>query len=138
MKRYAADLWSRATEALRVAQSLLGDSSDNAASRAYYAAFNAVSALFALQEKTFVKHKEVEVAVHRDLVKPGRWPKERGKDFSRLMNLRAWGDYGGGRHVSNEEAVESIKLAMQIVEQVHSENPEAFPLSISTENRPES
>jgi len=63
MKQYALDLWGRAIETLRVARGLVGYSDDNAASRAYYAAFYAVSALFAMEERTFNKHSAVEAAV---------------------------------------------------------------------------
>ena len=126
MKSYALDLWGRAVETLQVAERLVGFSDDNAASRAYYAAFYAVSALFALEERTFRKHTQLEAAVHRDLIKSGRWPPERGKDFSRLATLRERGDYGGDRHVSHEEAMEATNRAGRIVEQVRLAYPETF------------
>ena len=47
MNKYAADLWARSKEALKTAEADLSVSADAAASRAYYAAFYAVSALFA-------------------------------------------------------------------------------------------
>lgn len=47
LDKYAADLWRRAEEALRTAEADLAVNFDAAASRAYYAAFYAVSALFA-------------------------------------------------------------------------------------------
>ena len=133
MTKYALDLWSRAAETLRVARELAGHSNDNAASRAYYAAFHAVSALFALEERTFTKHSAVEAAVHRDLVKTGRWPVERGKDYSRLLTLRERGDYGGGRHVTAEEAAEAVEKASTILERVRSEHPDLFCADASTD-----
>ena len=75
--------WDRAIDACRDAQILLANGGfDGAASRAYYAAFHAVTALFALEGRTYTKHSAVEAAVHRDLVKVGRWPSEIGRDFS--------------------------------------------------------
>ena len=66
--------WDRARDALRDAHLLLSNGGfDGAASRAYYAAFHAVTALFALEGRIFAKHSALEAAVHRDLVKPGRW-----------------------------------------------------------------
>jgi len=100
MKTYASDLWQRCGEALRVAENDLAVSPDAAASRAYYAAFYAVSALFALGGQTFRTHSGVETAVHRDLVKPGTWPVPLGADYSALVDLREKGDYGGGEHVT--------------------------------------
>ena len=75
--------WDRAIGAFRDAQVLLANSGfDGAASRAYYAAFHAVSALFALEGRIFAKHSAIEAAVHRDLVKTGRWPSALGREFS--------------------------------------------------------
>ena len=48
MNSEAADLWQRAVQALATAQSLASSDPDAAASRAYYAAFYAVSSWFAL------------------------------------------------------------------------------------------
>ena len=56
MRDLAENLWSRAQEALRASRHVLPVSCDAAASRAYYAAFYAVSALFALRGRTFKKH----------------------------------------------------------------------------------
>lgn len=95
MKAYADDLWRRALEALILARHDLPISADGAAARAYYAAFHAVSALLALDGKTYSKHATVEAAVHRDLVKNGAWPEELGRYYSDLVELRSTGDYGG-------------------------------------------
>ena len=118
MNRYASDLWQRAKDALRTAEANMTVSLDAAASRAYYAAFYAVSALFAMQGKTFSKHSAVRAAVHRDLVKAGAWSVELGQDYSSLVELREIGDYGGSTHVSEEDAKEAIETARRILEAV--------------------
>jgi uncharacterized protein (UPF0332 family) len=70
---YARTEWDRALEPLAAATLLLPHGGfDSAASRAYYAAFHAASALFALEGRTFTKHSALEAAVHRDLVKAER------------------------------------------------------------------
>jgi uncharacterized protein (UPF0332 family) len=123
------DEWSRALRALRTAQALVGEDPDAAASRAYYAAFHAVSALLALQGQSFRKHTAVERAVHRDLVKTGRWPPEVGAAFSWLANLRYTGDYGGETHVQTSEALEAVEKATLILEAVRTtlRVPEILP-----------
>ena len=131
MNAEAADFWSRALQALRTAKDLVGTDSDASASRAYYAAFYAVSALFALQGKTFAKHSALRTALHRDLIKAGRWSVERGEDYSLLLKLRDTGDYGGGIHVSSEEAAEAVEAAHHILLAVREISPEPFP---QTEN----
>ncbi len=90
MTEQARDLWIRALRALRTAASLVDEDPDSAASRAYYAAFYAISAVFALEDKFFTKHRAIEAAVHRDLVKTGRWPEDLGAAFSELVRLRTW------------------------------------------------
>jgi len=126
MTKLAASLWNRATEALEAARHVLSVSADAAASRAYYAAFYAVSALFALQGRKFSKHSALEAAVHRDLVRPGTWPVELGQRFSDLVAARKAGDYGEDVRVSNEEAAQSIAAAEDILRAVARAHPEQF------------
>jgi uncharacterized protein (UPF0332 family) len=124
----AQDLWGRATEALRLAKHDMPISADGAASWAYYAAFHAVSALFAMEGRTFGKHAEVEATVHRDLVKTGRWPVLLGRAFSRLNDLRDVGHYGGSKHVTGAEAENAIAMAEKILRAVAALHPEVFGL----------
>ena len=124
MKAYARDCWNRAEEAAQLAEDAIPISPDGAASRAYYAAFHAVSALFALRGQTFTKHTAVDTAVHRDLVKPGHWPKELGKHYSDLWELRTTGDYGGLEHVTAEDARSAVEMARAILEAVRTQCPE--------------
>ena len=95
---YAQTEWNRAVDTLRDAHLLLANGRfDSAASRAYYAAFHAVTALFALEGRNLVKHSALAAAVHRDLVKAGRWSTDLGQDFSFCGELRGVGDYGDRR-----------------------------------------
>ena len=118
MSPYAKDLWARARDSLRVAEHTLSLSPDVAASRAYYAAFYAVSALFDLEGREYSKHSAVEAAVHRDLVKAGEWSVELGQDYRSLLGLRNIGDYGRAEHVKPEEAQAAVEAAKRIVEAV--------------------
>ena len=125
MRDYALDLWQRALRALSTADANLqnGDS-DAAASRAYYAAFYAVSAILALSDRTFTKHSAVEAAVHRDLVRTGRLPESCGADYRSLKEMRETGDYGGLEHVSREQADQAVRASGRIVEAVSELAPE--------------
>lgn len=118
MSELAKALLERAETSLKGARALLGIDPDGSASRAYYSAFNAVSALFAERGRTFVKHKAVETAVHRDLVLAGIWPRDLGADYSFLHRLRDAGDYGGETHVSEESAAAAITAADRILDAV--------------------
>ena len=114
MKELSKAFLERAEAALMGARALVPIDPDGAASRAYYSAFNAVSALFAEQERTFTKHKAIETAVHRDLVLGGIWPQELGKAYSFLHRLRKSGDYGGEARVSEESAQKATEAADRI------------------------
>ena len=70
-------LWSRAIRSLWSARTIAGEDPDSAASRAYYAAFHAVTVLFKFEGRDFQRHTALEAAVHRDLVKAGKWPATR-------------------------------------------------------------
>jgi uncharacterized protein (UPF0332 family) len=126
MNKEAIGFWNRALKTLQSAKLLLPTDPDSSASRAYYTAFYAVSALFALQGKTFSKHSAIEAAVHRDLVRPGHWPKELGAAYSALLALRTTGDYGGLEHVLEEEAGEAIQAVQRILRAVHAAHPDIF------------
>lgn len=120
------DFWERAIKAILSARLTAEVDFDGTASRAYYAAFYAVSALFAIEEKTFKRHSTIESAVHNDLVRTGRWPIDLGKAYSFLRGARTTGDYGGDIHVSEDDVRKALKFADLILEAVHKEHPETF------------
>ena len=125
---YARSEWERAADALRDAHLLLANGGfDSAASRAYYAAFHAVTALFACEGRSFAKHSAIEAAVHRDLVKAGRWSSDLGRDFSFCVELRGVGDYGSDVRVDAGQASEAIASASRILIGVRDRLPENFP-----------
>ena len=124
MKEFVATEWDRARTALRTARQLCPSDPDSAASRAYYAAFHALTALFALRGEVFKKHSALRAALHRDLVKTGVLDRERGRDFDFLMDLRETGDYGGGMRVSPDSAESAAAKAEAFVLAVAELHPE--------------
>jgi uncharacterized protein (UPF0332 family) len=125
---YPRTEWDRAIDALRDADLLLANAGfDGAASRAYYAAFHAVTALFALDGRIFTKHAALEAAVHRDLVTDGKWPSELGRDFSFCVELRGVGDYGTEVRVDAKQAADAIASARRILVAVRDALPVDFP-----------
>ena len=124
MNLQVKDFWRRANRSLATARAIAGMDPDAVASRAYYAAFYAVSALFALESRAFTKHSAIEAAVHRDLVKPGRWSIELGHDYHDLRELRGMGDYGCLEHVTIEAAYGAMEKAQSILDAVQRACPE--------------
>lgn len=128
MSREAYALWNRAIKTHHLAKRIAGEEPDSATSRAYYAAFYAVSARFMSEGRSFTKHSAVETALHRDLVKTGLWPIELGDAYSSLREIRMTADYGGDLSVDVEGAKDAVESAWRIIKTVHKENPELFPL----------
>ena len=125
---YTGTEWDPAIDALREADILVTNGGfDGAASRAYYAAFHAVTALFALEGHIFTKHSALEAAVHRDLVKAGKWPSDLGRDFSFCVDLRGIGDYGTEVRVDVKQATDAIASAHRILVAVRDALPVDFP-----------
>ncbi len=126
MNKEALDFWKRAVQTYSTAKELLNIEFNSAASRAYYAAFYSVSALFASEGKTFKKHSGIISAVHHDLVYTGRFPVDFGKDYASLEKIRNIGDYGGGIQVTEEDAKMAVKQAHHIIKQVSEKYPAIF------------
>jgi len=126
-REYAIQNWGRASKEIEIARAVLDLDPNSAANRAYYAAFHAVTALFALEGKSFSKHTAVRAAVHNELVKTGRWPVEMGASYNDLMSARHTGDYGGANHVSRAEAEDAIAVAAQILDAVRGSAAGSFP-----------
>lgn len=125
--RESLEYWHRAVRTFRTAMSI-ADDNDSVVNRCYYSAFHAVSALFAFDGKTFQTHAGIQAAVHRDLVNAGKWPKELGAGYSFLLKTRMMADYGGSRHVMEDEAKRALEAAEHILNKVHVSHPEVFSM----------
>lgn len=88
---------------------------DYAASRAYYAAFYAATALLLTEGLEFRKHSAVIASIHQHFVKTGRLDEEYGKNLNWLFELRGTGDYGVTKHVPLEQAEKAIEAASAFV-----------------------
>lgn len=107
----------RAEQSIQAARQLASSGYyDFAASRAYYAALYAATALLLREGLEFAKHSAVIAAIHHRFVKTGRLSREHGKELNWLFELRSVGDYGGPMHVSCQEAEQAIKAAERFLE----------------------
>lgn len=105
----------RAHRALASARVLISEDPESAASRAYYAAFHAVSLLFRLEGHDFSRHSAVQTAVHRDLVRAGRWVASLGRDYTFLLETRMTGDYDDDITLCEEDALKAVAAAERII-----------------------
>lgn len=119
-KEIAANL-ERSKASIEAAQELLtGGYYDFAASRAYYAAFYAATAILLDKELEFSKHSGVIASIHQRFIKTGCLPKRYGKDLNWLFELRGVGDYGATTHVSRRNAEEAIRIAKDFLKAIKS------------------
>ncbi|MHB8778660.1 MAG: HEPN domain-containing protein [Anaerolineales bacterium] len=106
----------RAETSIRAAKDMIEKGYyDIAASRAYYAAFYAASALLLKQNIDTNKHSGVIASIHRLFVKEGKLDKEQGKNLNWLFELRGVGDYGVSEHVSSGEACKAIRVSEEFL-----------------------
>lgn len=109
----------RAEQSIEAARQLrAGGFHDFAASRAYYAAFYAATALLLSEGLEYSKHSAVIASIHQRFVKSGRMSQEQGKRLNWLFELRNIGDYGGTVHVSAEQADEAIIAAQEFLQAI--------------------
>jgi uncharacterized protein (UPF0332 family) len=113
------DFWKRAQDCITVSERDLRDGFfDFAASHAYYAAFYSASALLLSASSKFSKHSSVIAAIHKEYVKEKRLPEQAGSIITWLFYIRGVADYGGTKHVSQEEAARAIREAKEFIELV--------------------
>lgn len=109
----------RAEQSIQAARQLASSNFyDFAASRAYYAAFYAATAVLLHEGLEFSKHSGVIASIHQRFVKTGKLGKEQGKALNWLFELRSVGDYGGTAHVSSQEVEQAIEAAEKFLEAV--------------------
>ena len=122
MTRYEEEISSnleRADTNLQVARELLDKKYyDVSASRAYYAAFYATSALLLNEGLDTSKHSGVIALIHQHFVKNGKLNKEQGKNLNWLFELRSVGDYGVSLHVTQQDAQRAVDITEDLFEAV--------------------
>ena len=110
---------ARASDKLRVARLLLeGEAWSDAASRAYYAAFHAVSALHLAHGKTFSTHSQLIGVFNKDFVRTGRFPKEFTSALTRLFEDRQSGDYDVLSTLTEQDARQDVDHAANIIDAI--------------------
>ncbi|MFP4175940.1 MAG: HEPN domain-containing protein [Candidatus Brocadiia bacterium] len=106
----------RAETSLGAARKLLKDDyPDFSASRAYYAAFYAATALLLSRDISRSKHSGTIAAIHQYFIKPGHLSVKHGEEIRKLFELRNVGDYGSTQHVGPQDASRAIEMAEQFV-----------------------
>jgi hypothetical protein len=89
---------------------------DDASSRAYYAAFHAISAVLWKRGLTYSSHGQTLGAFNRECVTSAEFPKEFTRILTRLFENRQLGDYDVADSIDSEMAHRDVDDARRIVE----------------------
>ncbi|MFC1783320.1 HEPN domain-containing protein [Planctomycetota bacterium] len=88
----------------------------DAASRSYYGAFHAVSAVLAEQGLSYTSHAQTLGAFNREFVKTGIFPPDTFRKLQRLFEDRQVGDYDWSVSIDKETAAKDIDEAEWLVD----------------------
>lgn len=91
---------------------------DDAVSRAYYAAFHAMTAALLSKDFSYSSHGQVIGAFNREFIKTGIFPKKYSSIIQALFDDRQIGDYGIFVKISKSTAQEHINNAEKLIEAI--------------------
>jgi hypothetical protein len=116
LKNEAKALLEQAHRALAAARrDLAAEDSDNAVSRAYYAAFHAASAALNETGQAARSHKGTHHLFYMEHVETGRLPSKYSQTLAYLFQLRQDADYVSGATFSLETATDALHQAEAFV-----------------------
>ena len=114
-----AAIMEKARAKLRAANVLLESGSwSDAGSRAYYAAFHAISAALLSIGESYSSHAQVIGMFNKRFVRTGRFPREFTAILTRLFEDRQSGDYDISIELAEAEAREDVADAARIIDAV--------------------
>ena len=97
---------------------LAADAPGDAASRAYYAAFHAVSAALLARGQAYSSHAQVLGAFNKDFVHAGVFPREFTAILTRLFEDRQTGDYDPTTRLGLGDAKRDVEDAQRVVDAI--------------------
>lgn len=86
--------------------------------RAYYAVYHAISAVHALDGKSYKRHKDTLANFNKDYVKTEIFPKAFGRRIARAEQIRHASDYDDFYIATKEKAEEQILTAKELIGQI--------------------
>ncbi|MBM4047336.1 MAG: HEPN domain-containing protein [Planctomycetes bacterium] len=87
----------------------------DAASRAYYCAFHAVTAVLLSKGLSFSSHGQTLGAFNREFVKTGLFPREYGARLGKMERDRQAGDYRATSPIADTVAKEDVAMAADVL-----------------------
>ena len=103
----------KAAEILLAAQQFRG-----ANNRAYYGIYHAISAVHALDDNAYKRHKDALANFNKNYVKTEIFPRKLGKKIAEAEEIRHASDYDDFYIATREEAEEQIQTAKELMSRV--------------------
>ena len=88
--------------------------------RAYYGIYHAISAIHALDERAYKRHKDALANFNKDYVKTEIFPRSLGKRIAEAEEIGHASDYDDFYIATREEAQEQITTAEELIQRVES------------------
>lgn len=86
--------------------------------RAYYGIYHAISAIHALDERAYKRHKDALANFNKDYVKTEIFPRSLGKRIAEAEEIRHASDYDDFYIATREEAQEQIATAEELIQRI--------------------
>ena len=86
--------------------------------RAYYGIYHSISAIHALDERAYKRHKDALANFNKDYVKTEIFPRSLGKRIAEAEEIRHASDYDDFYIATREEAQEQIATAEELIQRV--------------------
>lgn len=86
--------------------------------RAYYAIYHAISAVHALDGKSYKRHKDTLANFNKNYVRTEIFPKNFGRKIAQAEEIRHASDYDDFYIATKEKAEEQIMTAKELIEQI--------------------
>ena len=90
----------------------------SANNRAYYSIFHSIKAVLALEPIDFKRHKDVIAYFNKNYIHTEIFPKKMGRRISNASRIREDSDYDDEFVVREEDTLEQIKTAEEIIKLV--------------------
>ena len=130
----AQDLEAHASERLRAERELLklGLYIDSV-TRAYYAAFSAVTLLHYLAGNSYSSHRQILGQFNKQIIHTGIFKKQMGMKLQDLLLKRQKADYDASARFSQDAAEDTLRRAEWICDEILTHCREAYPGFFQTE-----
>lgn len=86
--------------------------------RAYYAIYHAVSAVHALDSKSYKRHKDTLANFNKDYVRTEIFPRTFGRKIAQAEEIRHASDYDDFYIATKNEAEEQMQTAKELIEKI--------------------